>query len=99
MLLDFFLSQTWKFEDLKMRTLYRDMDKTDHEDFPVTMTSEDYEKHGYQGVQGLVKYFFKENDDDLKIARKRYKMFYMLHNIFLAVVYGLMALIVYRFIC
>lgn len=98
MLLQFFMSRSWKFNDVKIREIYRSMSAIDHEDFPVTMTSADYEKNGYQGIEGLLKYFFKEDQDDLKIARKRSKMFKVLHNLLLAVVYGLIASLIYRFV-
>jgi alcohol-forming fatty acyl-CoA reductase len=87
-LLDYFMQKSWKFDDINMRDLYRTMSKQDHADFPVIMKAEDYEPHAYRGTDGLRKYFFKENDDDLLIARKRYKLFNVLHNMLLALVYG-----------
>lgn len=87
-LLDYFMQKAWHFDDINMRNLYRSMSKQDHEDFPVTLKAEDYEGHAYRGTDGLRKYFFKENDADLLIARKRYKLFNILHNMLLALVYG-----------
>lgn len=98
-LLDYFLSRTWKFHDVNMRTLYQDMDKKDHKDFPVQVLLDDYDEHARRFPGGLLKYFFKENDDDLKIARKRYKMFYVLHYLLLAVIYGSIAYTIYRLVC
>lgn len=88
MLLEYFISRTWKFRDVKMRQLYRVMSEEDHKTFPVNLRAEDYEAHASICTNGIRKYFFKENDEDLKLALKRYKLFYILHNLLLAVIYG-----------
>jgi Male sterility protein len=88
-LLEYFMSQTWDFEDINMQEIYHSMSKKDHEDFPVVIKSEDYEIHGVRGTEGLRKYFFKENDEDLKVAKRRYAMFAVMHKVLLAIVYGL----------
>lgn len=82
------MQKTWNFGDSNMRKLYKNMSEKDHEEFPVIFRAEDYEKHAYRGTNGLRKYFFKENDTDLLIARKRFKLFNVLHNMLLALVYG-----------
>lgn len=94
-LLDYFMQKSWKFDDSNMFELYRNMSEKDHQDFPVTLKPEDYEKHCTRGCNGLRKYFFKENDADLLIARKRYKLFNVLHNLLLVLVYGSLAYSVY----
>ena len=94
-LLDFFASRTWKFNDINMRQLHRDMSKEDHDDFPLTLRAEDYEPHTKTTSDGFRKYFFKENDNDLKSALKLYKLFNLLHNLLLAVIYGFIFYFVY----
>lgn len=94
-LLDYFMQKSWEFDDANMFELYRNMSEEDHRDFPVTIKPEDYEKHLTNGTNGLRKYFFKENDADLLIARKRYKLFNVLHNLLLGLVYGCFVFSVY----
>lgn len=88
MLLDYFKRRTWTFNDVNMRRVYQVMSEEDHEHFPVILRAEDYETHAYNSANGIRKYFFKENDDDLKIALRRYKLFNILHNLLIAVIYG-----------
>lgn len=94
-LLDYFMQKSWDFNDSNMRKLYNVMSEQDHRDFPVIIKPEEYEDHAYRGTDGLRKYFFKENDADLLIARKRYKLFNILHNLLLALVYGCLLYLMY----
>lgn len=94
-LLDYFMQKSWNFGDSNMQNLYKIMSEKDREDFPVIIRPEDYEGHAYRGTDGLRKYFFKENDADLLTARKRYKLFNILHNMLLALVYGSLLYFVY----
>lgn len=89
------MSRTWDFDDSNMQTLYHSMSKRDHEEFPVIVRAEDYELHGERGTAGLRRFFFKENDEDLKVANKRYKLFNVLHKLVKAMGYGLLLFVLY----
>lgn len=93
-LLDYFMQKSWEFNDSNIRSLYKVMSEQDHRDFPVIIKAEDYESHAPRGTNGMRKYFFMENDADLLIARKRYKLFNILHNMLLALVYGFLIYLV-----
>lgn len=97
-LLEYFMMRTWVFNDINMRSLYNQMSEQDHEEFHVRITSEAYEPHGRNCVEGFRRYFFKENDEDLKIAKSRYKLFYVLHNTLLAIFYGILLYFLYAFV-
>lgn len=84
------MSRSWEFEDDKMRRMYNEMSDKDHEDFPVRLGPEEYETHVIKGTEGLMKYFFKESEDDAELARKRLTRLNALHNFFLVSVYGLL---------
>lgn len=97
-LLEYFMSRTWDFDDVNMQTLYSSMSKRDHEDFPVRLRAEDYEIHCVRGTDGLRKYFFKETDEDLPAARRRFKIFRVMHYFVLAVFYGSLAYFLFCYI-
>lgn len=87
-LLDYYVNSTWNFGDKQMKQLHATMSIKDHEDFFVVLTSDDYESHCFSAPEGLRKYFFKDTDADLEIARKKFKMFKILHFSLLALIYG-----------
>lgn len=87
---EYFISHNWTFEDNKMQDLYRTMSEKDHEDFYVRLSPDVYESQVISTVKGLRNYFFKENDgEDLKMARRKLKMFKVLHHLLLAGIYWL----------
>lgn len=87
-LLNYFINFSWTFKDARMQKLYAAMDKKDHEDFPVIITPDDCEAHCHSGVNGLRKYFFKETDADLHVARRKYKIFKILHYSLKGIIYA-----------
>lgn len=90
-LIDYFISHNWTFKDNKMQDLYRSMSEKDHEDFFVKLSPDIYEPQVISTAKGLRKYYFKENDgDDLKLARRKLKMFKVLHHLLLAGIYWLL---------
>lgn len=97
-LLEYFMIRTWNFDDINMRSLYNSMSETDHEEFHVRIKAEDYEPHGEKCTKGLCRYFFKENDDDMKIARNKYKLFYVLHHTLRVIIYGALSFFLYSFL-
>lgn len=83
------MNRSWEFEDDNMRRMYdKNMTEKDHEDFPVRVLAEEYETLALLGTEGLMKYFYKENEDDAKIGRKRLKFFNAMHSLLLFFVYG-----------
>lgn len=97
-LLEFFMSRTWEFENKNMRRMYKEMSEKDHEDFPVRLLEIDYEPHVTKGTEGLMKYFYKENEEDAEIARGRLKMFNALHSSFLIAFYSLLFYFLIKFL-
>lgn len=94
-LLDYFMCRHWDFADDNMRYLYDQiMTEKDHHEFPVRFLNDDYEQLALDLTKGLRKYFFKDNDKDLEIARKKLKIFKILHYLLLFTTYGFLILCV-----
>lgn len=93
----FFMGSTWKFSDKNMQKMYASMSEADHADFPCTLTTE-YEQHSLNAAEGLRKYFFKESDDDLPKAQRKYKILRVVHVVFVALIYSLFVYLAYKFL-
>lgn len=93
----FFMGSTWKFSDENMQKMYSSMSEDDLKDFPCTLTTQ-YEQHSLNAAEGLRKYFFKESDEDLPKAQRKYKILRVVHFVFLCLIYSSLIYLFYKFL-
>lgn len=93
----FFMGSTWKFNDTNIQKLYSSMSDDDHKDFPCRLTTK-YEQHSLNAAEGLRKYFFKESDEDLPKAQRKYKILRVVHVVFLFFFYSSFTYLLYAFL-
>jgi alcohol-forming fatty acyl-CoA reductase len=84
---DFFINHAWNFSSENMQKVYLSMNKTDHEEFPCVETGNFLERYSTILVNGTRKYFFKETDEDLVIARRNFKILKTVHRILWMTIY------------
>lgn len=97
-LLTYFAERTWNFHHGNRAKIFQLMNETDHKDFPFRTVPRDYHSIYENAVAGFSKYFFKETDEQREQALKKYKILYVLHICFLAILYGCLAYLIYRMI-
>lgn len=73
------------------------MSEDDLKDFPCTLTTQ-YEQHSLNAAEGLRKYFFKESDEDLPKAQRKYKILRVVHFVFLCLIYSSLIYLFYKFL-
>lgn len=83
----YFHHRSWTFADKNMKRISSLMSDEDLQLFYCIPSSEEYEVHAPKSIDGLRKYLFLENDDDLVEARKKYKKLKIIRQIFLALLY------------
>lgn len=86
-LLSHFLEHQWKFSNDNMLKVTSLMSDQDHRDFPCTGTGEKYDEYIESMVDGIRKYFFKENDADLLVARRKYRKLTNIRYIFFSLMF------------
>lgn len=86
-LLTYFAERTWKFHDDNRMKLDQAMSKTDHLDFPFRIDPIEFQTMYESCTMGLSKYFFKETEADLELARRKYKTLYIVYHSIFAVFY------------
>lgn len=90
-----YFGQSWTFSNTNMQKMYSRMSEEDHEEFPCTAKAEDRDQHYTNAVNGLRKYFLKESDDDIVIARRKLRNFKILRFTFYALTFSLAAYFFY----
>lgn len=91
----YFMNSTWKFDDTKMRKLYSNMSSDDLREFPCILKPEDLEPQLINSCHGTRKYYFKESDEDLPRARRKYKIFEAIHYLFLTIFVSALGYFIY----
>lgn len=95
-LLTYFAERTWKFHDDNRMKLEQAMSKTDELDFPFRIDPVEFQSMYESCTMGLSKYFFKETEEDLEMARRKYKILYIVYHSIFAVFYSCCFYLFYR---
>lgn len=98
MLVSYFMKTTWSFSDHNKFELFRWMTKEDHSEFPCHTSLQDYKDVYMIGGAAITKYHFKQTDEDDLKAKKKLKIFFVLHYAFLALFYSICAFCLYQVI-
>lgn len=93
--LSYFSGRTWDFHDNRKFGVFALMSEEDHLEFPCQASQQEYEDLYELSVIGITKYFFKETDKDLAIARRKYRKLFFFHYTFLAVFYSSLMFLCY----
>jgi alcohol-forming fatty acyl-CoA reductase len=94
----YFIEHTWNFSNENMQKVHLKMTKKDHQEFPCTVTTEDYAPYVGDILDGIRKYFFKETDSDLAGARRKYKILKVLFYVLWGVIYLCLAYYLFPYI-
>lgn len=87
-LMSYFTLQTWVFQADNRSELFKIMTEQDHQEFPVKATYEECLQTTEAAVVGWPKYFFNQTEQETVEARKKYKVLFVLHYMFLALLYS-----------
>lgn len=90
-LYSFFVNNTWTFHNDNMKKIHSILSVEDHEEFPCTAAGEEFEPYLINEMRGVRKYFFKESDEDLVYARRKYKILKMISYTFFVIFYSSIA--------
>lgn len=93
--MEYFMNSTWKFDDTKMQKLYSSMSPDDLSEFPCIERPGESQSHVVHAFNGIRKYFFKETDEELAGARRKYKLLTATHNLFLILFYSAVGYMIY----
>jgi alcohol-forming fatty acyl-CoA reductase len=95
-MLSYFAERMWKFNDDNKLKVYQLMSPEDLQLFPCHARNDEYEKMYDETLIGFSKYVFKQTEEDLLEARRKYKILYVAHHLFLAVLYCGLLFIAYH---
>lgn len=90
-LYNYFTDHSWVFSNDNMKQIFSRMSEEDHEEFPCTATADDFAPYVSNNMNGLRKYFFKETDEDLTAARRKYLCFKIVNNVIWGCLYTYVA--------
>lgn len=94
-LLTIFTQNSWKFSEKNMQNLHSLMTPEDHENFYCVLKKEDgSDEQIKSAVDGIRKYFFKENEKDLVEARIKYKKLKVLRIVLLLIIFSIMSFLI-----
>lgn len=82
-LYSYFDHRSWIFSDTNINRISSLLSEEDHRTFYCIPSSDEYELHAPKVVDGLRKYLFLENDDDLLEARRKFKKLKIVQDILL----------------
>lgn len=71
-----------------MQHFYEKMSDEDKNDFPLNMNADETDEQLIKATNGIRKYYLKETDDDLAVARRRLKIFRFIRYVYLVMFYG-----------
>lgn len=94
-LLFFFGDSTWNFDNSNTRKLHETL-LDEEERFSFKYTLEEHDLFYKNQINGIRKYFYKENDEDLKYARKKLRYFKIVDRILMTTIYSTLAYIAYK---
>lgn len=66
------------FDNQNMKTIHENMSSADHLSFPCILPPEDFQKYVKNTVKGIRVYYLKETGDDLKQAKKKLFLLFLI---------------------
>ncbi|KAF4518170.1 hypothetical protein B566_EDAN007861 [Ephemera danica] len=92
-LMSYFTTRQWNFTDRNVRTLYQALSPEDRALFPFDLSTISWAPYIHNYMAGIRLHLLHEKPDNLKAARSKFFMLYLLHRgVQLGLVYGILRL-------
>ncbi|XP_031622375.1 fatty acyl-CoA reductase wat-like [Contarinia nasturtii] len=91
--ISFFCTNEWMFTNSNVQRLWRKIGRRDQELFDFNIRNVDWEEYSYHYIKGMRLYYFKDDLSTVDAARKKWRKYFLYHQIIKTLFYGISAFV------